>query len=50
MISPVFIYVLLTRISGIPLLEQRADERWGGRPDYETYKRRTPVLFPRPPR
>jgi steroid 5-alpha reductase family enzyme len=50
MISPVFIYVLLTRISGIPLLEQRADERWGGRPDYETYKRRTPALFPRPPR
>lgn len=50
MISPVFIYVLLTRISGIPLLEQRADERWGGQADYEAYKRRTPALFPRPRR
>ncbi|MGI9342241.1 MAG: DUF1295 domain-containing protein [Gammaproteobacteria bacterium] len=50
LISPVFVYLLLTRISGIPLLERGADERWGGEPDYEHYKRTTPVLFPRPPR
>ncbi len=49
LISPVFVYVLLTRVSGIPLLEARADERWGGDPEYEAYKARTPVLFPRPP-
>jgi steroid 5-alpha reductase family enzyme len=50
MISPLFVALLLTRISGIPILERRADERWGGRPDYETYKKRTPVLVPHPTR
>lgn len=50
LISPVFVVLLLTRVSGIPLLEARADKRWGGDPAYEDYKRRTPVLVPRPPR
>jgi steroid 5-alpha reductase family enzyme len=49
LISPVFIYVLLTQISGVPLLEARADEKWGGQADYEEYKARTSVLIPRPP-
>jgi len=46
MISPVFVTLLLTRISGVPMLENRADEKWGGQEDYEAYKKRTPVLFP----
>jgi steroid 5-alpha reductase family enzyme len=50
LLSPVFVFVLLTRVSGVPLLEKSADERWGGQPDYEEYKARTPVLVPRPPR
>jgi steroid 5-alpha reductase family enzyme len=50
LISPLFVYVLLTRVSGIPMLESRADERWGEDPDYRAYKAKTPVLFPRPPR
>ena len=50
LISPFFVLLLLTRISGVPLLERRADERWGGREDYEVYKRRTSILVPRPPR
>lgn len=49
LISPLFVYFLLTRVSGIPMLESRADERWGDDPDYQAYKKRTPVLFPRPP-
>ncbi len=49
-LSPVFVTLLLTRVSGIPLLERRADRSWGGQPDYEAYKARTPVLVPRPPR
>jgi steroid 5-alpha reductase family enzyme len=49
LISPVFITILLTRISGVPLLEARADEKWGGQADYEDYKARTSVLIPRPP-
>jgi steroid 5-alpha reductase family enzyme len=48
LISPVFVALLITRISGVPMLEKRADEKWGGQEDYETYKERTPVLIPRP--
>lgn len=48
LISPVFVTVLLTRISGIPLLEKRADARWGDDEGYRAYKARTPVLIPRP--
>jgi len=50
LISPLFVTLLLTRISGVPMLEQRADEKWGGQEDYETYKANTPVLIPRPPK
>jgi steroid 5-alpha reductase family enzyme len=50
MVSPLFIILQLTRISGIPMLEARADEKWGGQPDYEAYKATTPVLVPRPPK
>lgn len=46
LISPLFITLLLTKISGIPMLEKKADERWGGQADYEAYKKSTPVLVP----
>jgi steroid 5-alpha reductase family enzyme len=49
LISPLFVTLLLTRVSGIPMLEERADEKWGGDPEYEEYKARTPVLIPLPP-
>ena len=47
MISPIFVTLLLTRVSGIPLLEKKADKKWGGQEDYEAYKKNTPVLIPR---
>lgn len=50
LLSPLFVTLLLTRVSGVPLLEAKADARWGGQPDYEAYKARTPVLIPRPGR
>ena len=50
MISPVFVFFLLTRISGIPMLEKSADEKWGGQADYEDYKANTSILVPLPPR
>ncbi len=50
LISPVFVYLLLTRISGIPLLESRGKKKWGHEPEYQAYRARTPVLFLRPPR
>lgn len=49
LISPVFVTVLLTRVSGIPMLEARGRKRWGDDPEYREHVRRTPVLIPRPP-
>ena len=47
LVSPVFVFFPLTRVSGLPLLEAAADRRWGGNPDYEAYKSTTPALVPR---
>jgi steroid 5-alpha reductase family enzyme len=47
LISPIFVTLLLTRVSGIPLLEKKADKKWGGQEDYESYKKNTPILIPR---
>ena len=47
LVSPVFVYLLLTRISGIPLLERSADQRFGADPRYQRYKADTPELWPR---
>ncbi len=47
LVSPLFVFVLLTRISGIPLLEARARRRWGSDPAFLAYLERTPRLFPR---
>jgi steroid 5-alpha reductase family enzyme len=50
LVSPLFVILLLTKVSGVPLLEERAEERWGDDPEYRAYEARTPVLVPRPPR
>ncbi|MCV6625535.1 MAG: DUF1295 domain-containing protein [Cellvibrionaceae bacterium] len=47
LLSPLFVILLLTRISGIPGLEKSADDRFSGDPLYEAYKAQTPVLIPR---
>ena len=47
LISPVFVYLLLTRVSGIHILEKHADDTWGKKKDYKAYKEKTPVLFPK---
>jgi steroid 5-alpha reductase family enzyme len=44
--SPCFIALLLTKVSGLPLLEAKAEEKWGGDAAYKAYKESTPVLFP----
>jgi len=50
LISPLFVATLLMKVSGVPMLERRADKKWGGQDDYEEYKANTPVLALRPPR
>ncbi len=47
LISPVFVTLLITRVSGVPMLERKADKKWGGQKEYEAYKQKTPVLIPR---
>ena len=46
-LSPLFVILLLTRVSGIPLLEARAEKKWGDRADYVEYRENTPSLIPR---
>jgi steroid 5-alpha reductase family enzyme len=50
LISPLFVILLLTRISGIPMLESRAEKRWGADPEFRAYTDSTPALLLRPPR
>ena len=47
LISPLFVYLLLAKISGVPLLEAQAIERWGQDSAYKQYCEKTPVLFPK---
>ncbi|MFM1897050.1 MAG: hypothetical protein RLZZ385_2124 [Pseudomonadota bacterium] len=50
LLSPLLVIVLLTRVSGIPLLEKKADAQWGNEEAYQAYKQNTPVLIPwKPP-
>jgi len=46
LVSPVFVFLLLTRISGLPFLEEKAEKKWGEDNDYIEYKKRTPILVP----
>ena len=45
-VSPIFVYILLTRMSGINMLEKIADERYGNINSYIEYKNNTPILIP----
>lgn len=50
LISPVYLFLMLTKVTGIPLLEQQANKLWGDDPDYQSYVANTPVLIPTPPK
>lgn len=45
LISPFFVLFLLTKVSGIPMLEAKADKRWGTDKDYLEYKEKTNRLW-----
>ena len=47
MLSPLFVYALLTRVSGIPTLARRGQQLWGDDPAYQAYLSSTPLLLPR---
>jgi len=46
-LTPIFIYLLLTRVSGVNLLEEIGDKRWSNNKDYKDYKKNTPIFFPK---
>jgi len=48
LLSPVFVYLILTQVSGIPMVRERCEEKWGDDPGYWAYRRRTHVLIPWP--
>jgi steroid 5-alpha reductase family enzyme len=50
LISPVFVYFLLTRVSGIPLLDRLAKQKWGSDSDYLSYTKATSKLLLLPPK
>ena len=45
MISPIFTYVLLVYISGVRMLDDMGNKKWGHLEEYKEYKKNTPVLF-----
>ena len=47
LISPIFIYYLLTNISGVNLLQELGNKRWGRLEAYKKYKKKTPIFFPK---
>ena len=47
LISPVFTYILLVYISGVRMLEDMNDKKWADNEKYKSYKRNTPMLFPK---
>ena len=49
-VCPLFVYLLLTKISGIPMLKAKAEKRWGHLAAYRTYCQNTPLLWPWPPK
>ena len=50
LISPIFIIILLTQISGVRLLELRGKKKWGDNEEYKNYIKNTSVLIPLPPK
>ncbi len=47
LISPVFGFLLIYYVSGVRMLEDRSNKKWGENPEYQQYKRNTPVFFPK---
>tara|TARA_B100000427_G_scaffold154716_1_gene128680 strand:+ start:3985 stop:4869 length:885 start_codon:yes stop_codon:yes gene_type:complete len=47
LISPIFVYVLLTKISGVSMQEARAKKKWENNLEYQEYLKNTPMLFPK---
>lgn len=45
-LCPLMDYLLITKISGIPMLETYGIKKWGSSPQYQAYIKNTPALVP----
>lgn len=45
LISPLFVYILLVYVSGVRMLENSGQKKWGNLPEYKAYVENTPQLF-----
>ena len=50
LISPIFVIFLLTKISGVTMLESRGNKKWGDDEEYKNYLKNTSGLIPLPPK
>ena len=47
LISPIFSFVLIYFVSGVRMLESRANVKWGENKEYLDYVKKTPIFFPK---
>ena len=47
LISPVFAFLLIYYVSGVSMLEDKANKKWGNDPEYQKYKKETPIFIPK---
>jgi len=47
LISPIFSFVLIYYVSGVRMLEARANVKWGENKEYLDYVKKTPIFFPK---
>ncbi len=47
-ISPLFIFLMIRFVSGVPKLEKSAKEKWGSQKEYQAYRKRTGNILPKP--
>jgi steroid 5-alpha reductase family enzyme len=45
LISPIWTYFLLVKISGVRMLEGRGKSKWGNDPEYISYMENTPSVM-----
>ncbi|MCJ1367087.1 hypothetical protein MMC16_006219 [Acarospora aff. strigata] len=46
-VSPAFVTFLLLKVSGVPLSENKYDQKYGNRKDYQEWKKNTPMFIPK---
>ena len=46
LVSPVLVTLLISKVSGVSVVESKSDGKYGHLPGYQEYKKTTPVLLP----